>query len=364
MIQNENRWESGVRKVIPYTPGEQPSDRNIIKLNTNENPYGPSEEALKQLSDIDMDSLRRYPDPTASLLVETLADYYDVNKDQVFVGVGSDDVLGMCFMTFFNREESGKRLPIFFPDITYSFYPVWADMLGIPYETKALKEDYTIDKEDYLSENGGIVIPNPNAPTAIYMDKSDIEYIISNNPDSVVIIDEAYIDFAPEGSSVISLIDKYDNLIVVRTYSKSRSMAGLRIGYAISNPRIIKYLNDVKYSYNSYTMNYPSIKLGAAVVKDEEYFRKTISWIVRTREDFTEKLKSLGFTVLPSSANFIFAAPPKGFSAEELFEEAKKHGIYFRYFKQPRIDNFLRITIGIDEDMRKVYEFLKDYLTK
>ncbi|MCR5214861.1 MAG: histidinol-phosphate transaminase [Eubacterium sp.] len=360
-----NGWEAGVRKVVPYTPGEQPKNKNIIKLNTNENPYGPSNEALKALEGMDMDEARRYPDPTASELVKALADYYSVDENQVFVGVGSDDVLGMCFMTFFNQtNERGERLPILFPDITYSFYPVWADMLGIPYETKALKDDFTIDAADYNGPNGGIVIPNPNAPTAIYMAKAFVEDIVKNNPSSIVIIDEAYIDFAPQGSSVIDLIDKYDNLIVVRTYSKSRSMAGLRIGYAISNPKIIKFINDVKYSYNSYTMNAPSIKLGAAVVKDEEYFRETISKIVKTREEFAEKIKGLGFTVLPSSANFVFASPPEGYTAEELFEECKKRGIYVRYFKQPRINNFLRITIGKEQDMRTVYEFFKDFLTR
>ena len=358
-------WEAGVRKITPYTPGEQPQEKNIIKLNTNENPYGPSPKILEFMDNMDTDYMRRYPDATAGDLVRALAAYHNVNEDQVFVGVGSDDVLGMCFMTFFNeREEEGERLPILFPDITYSFYPVWAELMSIPYKTVALKDDFTINVDDYMIPNNGIVIANPNAPTGILLDKADIVRIIENNPSSIVIVDEAYIDFAPEGSSMLDLVDKYDNLIVVRTYSKSRSLAGLRVGYAISNPKVIKYINDVKYSYNSYTMNYPSIRLGTAVIADEAYFRETTGKVVATRELFTNELKDLGFTVLPSSTNFVFAEPPAPYSAEDIFTEAKKAGIYVRYFKLPRIDNYLRITIGLDEDMRKVCEFLKDYLTR
>ena len=349
-------WEKNIRKVVPYTPGEQPEETNVIKLNTNENPYGPSEELFKAMSELDAESMRKYPNPAASELVKALADYHGVSKDKVFVGVGSDDVLGMSFMTFFN---SGKE--ILFPDITYSFYPVWADMMKIPYKEIPLKDDFTIDPEDYCRENGGIVIPNPNAPTAMLMSRENIIRILESSKDSVVIIDEAYIDFAPEGSSVMDLIDKYDNLLVVRTYSKSRSLAGLRIGYAVGNATLIKYLNDVKYSYNSYTMNGPSITLGKAVIKDEDYFRSCIDRIIKTREKFTDEMKRLGFTVLPSSANFIFAAHPD-VKAVDIFEAAKKEGIFFRHFNAPRIDNFLRITIGKEEDMERVISFLEDFL--
>ena len=355
---SDRLWEKNIRFVEPYTPGEQPEDKNVIKLNTNENPYGVSPEMIKAAESFDYDLFRRYPDPTAKELVSALADYYDLKPENVFVGVGSDDVLGMCFMTFFNSDK-----PILFPDITYSFYPVWSEMLRIPYETKALKEDFTIDIKDYLVQNGGIVIPNPNAPTSILLEKNSIREILDNNKESIVIIDEAYIDFAEEGSSVLDLIGEYDNLIVVRTYSKSRSLAGLRIGYAMADSRLIKYLNDVKYSYNSYTMNYPSIKLGSSVRSDDEYFKASVGKIKAPREGFSHELTSLGFTVLKSSANFVFASPADG-TAEKIFEEAKKRGIYFRYFKSPRIDDYLRITIGKDDEMKKVIEFLKDFLTK
>ncbi len=351
-------WEKNIRKVVPYTPGEQPEDKDIIKLNTNENPYGPSEELIKKIKELDIDNFRKYPNPAASELVEALADFHGVSKDKVFVGVGSDDVLAMSFMTFFNSDKK-----ILFPDITYSFYPVWADMLGIKYELVPLTEDFEIKAEDYNKENGGIVIPNPNAPTSILMSRDDIISILKNSKDSIVIIDEAYIDFAPEGSSVIDLIDEYDNLVVVRTFSKSRSLAGLRVGYAVSNPMLIKYLNNVKYSYNSYTMNYPSIVLGKSVIKDNDYFKGTINKIIKTRESFSKELKELGFRVLPSSANFVFASHPD-VDAGKIFDEAKKKGIYFRYFNAPRINEFLRITIGKDDEMKKVTDFLKDLVAK
>jgi len=263
-------------------------------------------------------------------------------------------------MTFFNSSA-----PILFPDITYSFYPVWADMLRIPYTTIPLKDDFTIDTEAFISNSpkcGGVVIANPNAPTSILLDKDSIKRIIEAAKDSVVIIDEAYIDFAEDGSSMLDLVDSFDNLIVVRTFSKSRSLAGLRIGYAISNPKMIKYLNDVKYSYNSYTMNYPSIVIGSAVVKDNEYFENVISKVKDTRGWFAEELTKLGFKVLPSSANFVFASHQDG-RAKEIFEAAKENGILFRYFNLPRIDDYLRITIGVDEDMKTVISFLKDFLT-
>ena len=239
-------WSDNIRKVEPYVPGEQPKDTDVIKLNTNENPYGPSQRVKNAMMDID--TLRLYPDPTASALVDVLAEYHGVDPSQVFVGVGSDDVLAMSFLTFFNSDK-----PILFPDITYSFYDVWAELFSIPYERPALDENFRLVKENYYRENGGIVFPNPNAPTGIYENIKNVEDIVSHNKDSIVIVDEAYIDFG--GESALGLIDKYDNLVVVRTFSKSRSMAGLRIGYAISNPVLIKALNDVKYSYNSYTMN-------------------------------------------------------------------------------------------------------------
>jgi len=349
---NMAAWSDNIRKVEPYVPGEQPKDTDVIKLNTNENPYGPSQRVKNAMMDID--TLRLYPDPTASALVDVLAEYHGVDPSQVFVGVGSDDVLAMSFLTFFNSDK-----PILFPDITYSFYDVWAELFRIPYERPALDENFRLVKEDYYRENGGIVFPNPNAPTGIYEDIKNVEDIVSHNKDSIVIVDEAYIDFG--GESALGLIDKYDNLVVVRTFSKSRSMAGLRIGYAISNPVLIKALNDVKYSYNSYTMNRPSLIMGTESVKDDEYFKETVSKVVATRERFVEAIKPLGFTCLPSSANFVFATH-KDIPAKEIFQAAKDAHIYVRYFDKPRIENYLRISIGTDEEMDKFTEFLANYI--
>ena len=342
-------WKDNIRTVVPYVPGEQPQVDSIIKLNTNENPYGPSER-VKSIK-LDTDNLRKYPDAKSSLLVDKLAEYHGLKPEQVFVGVGSDDVISMCFMTFFNSDK-----PVFFPDITYSFYDVWASVYRIPYEQKPLDENFNIVKDDYMQENGGIIFPNPNAPTGILVGTDFIEDIVKANPSSVVIIDEAYIDFG--GESVLPLIDKYDNLLVVRTYSKSRSMAGLRIGYAMGNAELIKYLNDVKYSVNSYTMNMPSLILGSAIIDDEEYFRTTLAKIISTRDKFSADLEKLGFTVLPSKSNFVFASH-KTVPATEIFEKLKEKNVYVRHFNAPRIDNFLRITIGTDEEMTKVVSLLE-----
>lgn len=345
-------WRDNIRKVEPYTPGEQPKEENIIKLNTNENPYGPSPK-VKEVHE-NLDDLRLYPDPTASVLVNALASYHGVGSDQVFVGVGSDDVLAMAFMTFFNSQK-----PVLFPDITYSFYDVWAELFRIPYERPALDDEFRIQKEDYYRENGGVIFPNPNAPTGVCENLDFIVDILEHNQDVIVIIDEAYIDFG--GASSLELLDKYENLLVVRTFSKSRSMAGLRIGYAIGNPELIKAMNDVKYSYNSYTMNRPSLLLGVESLKDQAYFEECIEKIISTRTWFGEKMKELGFHFPESKANFIFASHER-VSAKEIFEAAKKKGIYVRYFNQPRIDNYLRITIGTDEEMKALVDFLQDYL--
>ena len=344
-------WKANVRKVVPYTPGEQPNRPGMIKLNTNENPYPPAPGVRKALEELNIDRLRLYPDPAASELVNALAEYYHKDPSCIFVGVGSDDVIAMAFQTFFNSDK-----PILFPDISYSFYSVWADLFGIRYERPALDENFRIVKKDYFKENGGIIFPNPNAPTGIYMELSEVEEIIAKNPESIVIVDEAYVDFA--GPSALELVDKYDNLLVVQTFSKSRSMAGMRIGFAIGQPELIKYLNDVKYSFNSYTMNLPSLKLGAAAVKDEAYFRETVGKIVATRERVKKELAELGFTFPDSQSNFIFATH-KEWPAKELFEELKKEDIYVRYFASPRIDNYLRITVGTDEEMDALLAFLR-----
>lgn len=347
-------WEENVRKVVPYTPGEQPKSRNIIKLNTNENPYPPAPGVERALREMDVQEFRKYPDAETRPLVDVLAEYYQVKPEQVFVGVGSDDVLAMSFLTFFN---SGK--PILFPDITYSFYDVWADLLKIPYACQPLDDEFHIRVEDYKKDCGGIVIPNPNAPTGVEMGLSQIEEILKSNPDVIVIIDEAYVDFGAD--SALSLLPKYENLLVVQTFSKSRSLAGMRIGYAIGCPKMIKYLNDVKYSFNSYTMNMTALTLGVEAVKDDAYFKETLQKVMNTRERVKGELKALGFVFQDSKSNFIFASHPN-YPAKELFEALKQAGIYVRYFNKPRIDNYLRISIGTDAEMDELIAFFEKYI--
>ena len=347
-------WKKNLRVVEPYVPGEQPKQENMINLNTNENPYPPAPGVEKVLKSMETGDFRLYPKPDARELVDALAREYQVPAEQIFVGVGSDDVLGMAFLTCFNSEK-----PILFPDITYSFYPVWADLFKIPYKRPALDEKFCIKKEDYFVENGGIVIANPNAPTSIAMPLSDIEEIVAKNPDSVVIIDEAYVDFG--GESALRLVKKYDNLLVVQTFSKSRSMAGMRIGFAIGSRALIDAMYAVRNSYNSYTMNMPSILCGVEAVEDYDYFEATRCAIIGTRDDVAEKMKALGFTVLPSSANFLFASH-ESVPAEELFLMLRDKHIYVRYFKQPRIQNYLRITIGTPEQMEKFLAEVEKYL--
>lgn len=344
-------YEKNIRIVEPYVPGEQPQHK-VIKLNTNENPYPPAPGVKEALEKMDADRLRLYPDPEASALTEALAKYYGVGKNQVFVGVGSDDVLSMCFLTFFNSDK-----PVLFPDITYSFYKVWAELYRIPYECQKLDENFRIVKEDYYKENGGVIFPNPNAPTGLYEDIRFVEDVLTHNQDVIVIVDEAYIDFA--GESALKLIDRYENLIVVQTFSKARSMAGMRIGYAIASPKLIGYLNDVKYSFNSYTMNQTSLVCGAASVKDEEYFRHTVKMIVDTREWAKKQFEELGFRCLDSGANFLFVTHPEQ-DAKELFEALKEAGIYVRYWGSSRIEQYLRVTVGLREEMEKLFQFLRN----
>ena len=350
-----NKWEENIRKVVPYVPGEQPKDSNIIKLNTNENPYPPAKEVAEALASVDIDRLRLYPDPAVGDLVHALAQNYGVKDEQVFVGVGSDDVLAMIFMTFFNSPK-----PILFPEVTYSFYDVWADMLKIPYKQIPLDDELKIRETDYYEENGGVIFPNPNAPTGELLALEQIEDIIKHNQDVIVVVDEAYIDFG--GESALSIIDKYDNVLVVQTYSKSRSLAGSRIGYAIGNPVLIKYLNDVKYSFNSYTMDQITIKVGVAALDDQKYFKETTEKIISTREWTKEQLARLGFVFGDSKSNFIFAKHPK-YSGVELFDELKKAGIYVRHFSKPeKINEYLRISIGTDEQMKQLIAFFESYI--
>lgn len=347
-------WRQNVKRVEPYIPGEQPNCPGMVKLNTNECPYPPAPGVEQKAKEFACDSLRLYPDPECKVLVESLAEYYGVKPEQVFVGVGSDDVLAMCFLTFFHSEK-----PILFPDVTYSFYDVWARLYQIPYKTCALDKDFHIVAQDYKQPNGGIIFPNPNAPTGVLEPLSVIEEILQANPDSVVIVDEAYIDFG--GVSCQHLIERYDNLLVVQTFSKSRAMAGCRIGFAVGNEELIGYLNDVKFSFNSYTMNRPSLELGVAAIKDERYFEDTIVKIICTRERVKEELGELGFSFPDSKANFIFATHEK-VPAADIFKALKENNIYVRYWNKPRIDNYLRISIGTDEEMDKLIAFLRDYL--
>ena len=349
-----NNWESYVRKVVPYTPGEQPQVTDVVKLNTNENPYPPSPSVRAILEDFEYGRMRLYPDPDSSVLVDAIAKRYNVKSSQVFAGVGSDDVLAIAFMTFFGSEK-----PVIFPNITYSFYDVWADVYRIPYKQIPLNSDFTINREDYITENGGIVIANPNAPTGVMETIENIEYIVKNNPDSVVIIDEAYVNFG--GESCLPLVEKYENLLVVQTYSKSRSMAGMRIGFAIGSEKLIKYMNDVKFSINSYTMNPITQLCGAASMADEEYFRETVDRIIATRERSKARLADLGFVFPDSKTNFIFASPQK-VSAQVIFEELKKRNIFVRYWNKPIICDYLRISIGTDEEMDRLFNALEEII--
>lgn len=347
-------WEENVRKVTPYVPGEQPKDVGVIKLNTNENPYPPSPKVEQVLREFDAGVLRKYPDPEAGELVTKLAETYGVNREQVFVGVGSDDVLAMSFLTFF-----GSKKPVLFADITYSFYPVWCELFGIPFETPKLDDEFRLRKEDYFGENGGVVIANPNAPTGIALGLSEIEEIVAANPDVVCIVDEAYVDFG--GESALPLVESYDNLLVVRTFSKSRSLAGSRIGFAFGSRKLISYLNDAKFSFNSYTMDAVTQAVGVAALSDEAYFNNTVARIVATREWAENALKDLGFAVLPSSTNFLFATHPT-YPVDELFAMLKEKGIFVRYFKKERIEDYLRITVGTDEEMEKLVGVLRGYM--
>lgn len=348
-------WEDNVRKVVPYIPGEQPDAENMIKLNTNECPYPPAPGVGERLKQLKRERMCLYPAfPEKTELARELAEFYQISTDELFIGVGSDDVLSVAFLTFFHGSK-----PILFPDITYSFYDVWAEVYGISYEKKPLDEQFRICPEDYVQPNGGVIFPNPNAPTGLLMDLEKVEQIVQANREVVVIVDEAYIDFG--GISALPLIRKYDNLLVVQTFSKSRSMAGMRIGYAMGNPKLIRYLNDVKYSVNSYTLNYAALELGAEAVKDRAYFRECCERIIRTREQAEERLTALGFVFPKPSGNFIFASH-KEVSADRIAAELRKRQIYVRHWDKDRIRNYLRITIGTEEQMEGLYGALEEIL--
>ena len=353
-------WNDKIKEIEPYVPGEQPKDKKYIKLNTNENPYSPSKKVIEKIKSMNLEDLKLYPDPDVSKLREVIADYFSkkisekFTKEQIFVGNGSDEVLVLIFMTFFNKGDK-----VYYPDITYSFYPVYADLFDLKEVRIPLNENFEIEIDKYFGLDGHIIITNPNAPTSIALKLNEIEKIVKNNPTQLVVIDEAYVDFGAESS--VKLVNKYDNVLVVQTFSKSRSFAGMRLGYAIGSENIIEGLNRLKFSFNSYTIDRISIEAGIESFKDDEYFVKTNAKIIETREKTVKKLKELGFKVLNSSANFIFISHNKVF-AGDLYKNLKDNGVLVRYFAKDRIDNYLRVTIGTDEDMEIFIEKLNKLL--
>lgn len=352
----DNLWIKNLRKVEPYVPGEQSKDKDIVKLNANENPYPPSPEVIKAINNFDCNTLKFYPDANAAEFKAAIAEFYNVKKENVFIGNGSDDVLALSFQSFFNSEK-----PIAYPDITYSFYPVWCELFSITYKNYPLGSDFRINADDYKAENGGVVIPNPNAPTSLGEGREFIEKIMDYNKDCVVITDEAYVDFG--GYSSVELTKKYENLLVTGTFSKSRSLAGMRIGFAIGSEKLISELEAVKNSYNSYTVNSIAMAAGTAAIKDVDYFKKTVSMVIKTRERVKDELRSLGFEVLESQTNFLMAAHPEK-DMKDYFEYLKTQKVFIRYFNKPVINKYVRITIGTDEEMDIFLEKTKQYLAK
>lgn len=352
----QGKWRENLIKIKPYVAGEQSKDKDMIKLNANENPYPPSPQVKKVFEKYaeNYGGLKKYPDADSNILKNAIAEKYNVGSKNVFVGNGSDDVIALSFMAFFNSDK-----PILYPDITYSFYPVWCSLIKIPYRTIPVDNNFEIHAEDYYTENGGIIIPNPNAPTSIGKPLDFVIDIAEHNKDSVVIIDEAYVDFG--GESAVRLTKKYENLLVTQTFSKSRSLAGMRIGFAIGSEALITALETVKNSYNSYVMDSLALEVGTASMNDEEYFRECVDKVIATRERVREELIALGFDVKKSATNFLFATH-KEYSAKEIFEYLKTKKIFVRYFNIPRIDNYLRITIGTDEEMDKLLEELKEFI--
>lgn len=344
-------WSKSIAALDPYTPGEQPQDHAYIKLNTNENPYPPSPTITKILRDYEIDQLRRYPDPESSALVESLAAYQGVETNQVFVGNGSDEVLAHAFQAFFRQDY-----PILFPDISYSFYPVYCKLFQIDYRQPALDEAFRINIRDYAGTSGGIIIPNPNAPTGIALETGAIRELLADNPESVVIIDEAYIDYGAE--SACRLIAEFPNLLVVQTFSKSRSLAGLRLGYALGHEDLIEALQRVKNSFNSYPINRLSSAIALAAIADENYFQQCRRRVIASRERLSIELQRLDFEVFPSSSNFVFVRHP-GHAAQALYLELKTRKILVRYFSKARIDNCLRISIGTDDECDALVAALK-----
>ena len=347
-------WGDRIRDLAPYTPGEQPRDRQYIKLNTNENPYPPAPSVLEAVQKAAGETLKLYPDPNSTELKRALAAYAGLMPENVFVGNGSDEVLALCFAAFFD-----KRAPVRFPDVTYSFYPVYADFFGIPYEEMPVGAYFDIRPGSFAGSRGGVILPNPNAPTGLALTRTQIEHILRECPDCVVVIDEAYVDFGAE--SALPLVQDYPNLLVVQTFSKSRSLAGLRIGFAFGCENLITALETAKNAFNSYTLDRLAQAGAKAAIEDDNYFEKTRKKIMDTRGKTSAALGKLGFTVLPSKANFLFVSHPQ-VPALELYTRLRECGILVRHFAKPKIDNFLRITIGTDEEMHALLQALSDIL--
>ncbi len=347
-------WSPIVHDLTPYIPGEQPKVTGLIKLNTNENPYGPSPRVLEVLKAGVTDSLRLYPDPNADHLKSAVADYYGVTPAQVFVGNGSDEVLAHVFHGLLKQQSS-----ILFPDITYSFYPVYCGLYGVDYRAVPLTDAFEIHMEDYTEPNGGIIFPNPNAPTGRLLPLEAIEALLKHNPESVVVVDEAYIDFG--GETAIPLVNSYPNLLVVHTLSKSHSLAGLRVGFAVGNPGLIEGLERIKNSFNSYPLDRLAIEGAVAALADRDYFEQTRQRIIQTRTALAEKLNGCGFEVLPSAANFLFVQHPSQ-DAELLASKLRERAIIVRHFRHERIKQFLRITIGTDEESAALVEALREII--
>ncbi|HIY21912.1 MAG TPA: histidinol-phosphate transaminase [Candidatus Flavonifractor merdigallinarum] len=344
-------WSSRIRDMVPYTPGEQPRGRTFIKLNTNENPYPPAPGALEAIRAAANGDLRLYPDPEATELRRALADFHGVSPEQVFVGNGSDEILAFCFAAFFGPEQ-----PVVFPDVTYSFYPVYAGLFQTPYREIPLRPDFTVPVEEFLGNNGGVILPNPNAPTGIALSLDEVERLCTGNPERAVVIDEAYVDFGTQ--TALPLLERCPNLLVVRTMSKSRALAGMRLGYAVGSPNLIAALRCVKDSFNSYTLDRVALAAAKASVEDRDYFAQTCARIAATREKTTQRLKELGFELCPSLANFLFVRFP-GKSGKELLDGLREAGILVRWWGQERVCDYLRISIGTEEEMDTLVETLR-----
>jgi histidinol-phosphate aminotransferase len=343
-------WSEVVRQLEPYVPGEQPQIDGLIKLNTNESPYPPSPRVYQVVNNEAIARLRLYPDPNSRKLKDTLANYHQVKSEQVFIGNGSDEVLALAFMAFFQQPK-----PLLFPDITYSFYKVYCQLFGIAAQKIPLRDDFTISLDDFPTDNGGVIFPNPNAPTAIGKNRAEIEMFLHRNTQSVVIVDEAYIDFG--GETAVALVERFPNLLIVQTLSKSRALAGMRVGFAIGHKDLIEGLDRVKNSFNSYPLDRLAEAAAIAAYEDDAYFQSCRDKVIATREWTIRELQALGFSVLPSQANFVLAQPPG--DAASLAARLREHKILVRYFNSPRIDNFLRITIGTDSEMKQLIAVLK-----